>query len=53
MKKLMCFIALMLVAGAVVADKYLTVRVANESAVVLKLDAISFTILSDPYTEYR
>jgi hypothetical protein len=37
MKKLLCFIAVMLVAGAVVANEYFTVRVNNKSSVDLDL----------------
>jgi hypothetical protein len=39
MKKLICFIAVMFIAGAVVAEEYITVRVTNESSVDLAINA--------------
>jgi hypothetical protein len=52
MKKLMCLIAAMLVAGAVVADDYIVVKTANNSEVNLSVDA-DLTLLDRSITPAR
>ena len=52
MKKLMCFIAGMLVAGAVVADEYITANIANNSEVNLSINA-GLTLLDRSITPTR
>ena len=52
MKKLMCFIAVMLIAGAALADEYITAKVANNSEVNLSINA-DLTLLDRSITPAR